>query len=295
MSTTRRVGVIGVGAMGSRFARRLAGEGYDVTVWNRTPARAEALAEHGIGRAESPRELAGAVDVLLSMVWDSEALEGVAHGPDGFLAGLRAGGVVVDLSTVEPEVSRSVAAEVAARGATMLDAPVSGSLDAAEAGTVVIMAGGPAATVDAVRGVLDVLGRVVFHAGDANGAGLALKLAINLQVAIQAVGFGEGLALAESFGISRQNAIEVMLQSVIASPMLRYRVPFVTEPPEEVWANAEQLRKDVGYALDRMRGHKAAGIAARDLLDRVIADGRGDREAAELIVEAAAPPEGVAR
>lgn len=292
-----RVGVIGTGAMGSRFARRLSDAGFQVVVWNRTRRKAEALEAYGIRVASTPKELGASVDVLLVMVWDSDALRGVAHGPDGFLDSIRAGHVVTDFSTVEPEVSSEVASLVADRGGVMIDSPVSGSLDAAQAGTVVIMVGGPAEAVRTVEPIFDVLGRLVLHVDEKNGAGLALKLAINLQVAIQEVGFGEGLALAETFGISRSRAVEVMMQSVIASPMLNYRVPFIAVPPEEVWASASQLRKDVGYAVERSSGSVAAGVIARGLLDRVIADGRGDLEAVELIVEAARPQrhEGEAR
>jgi 3-hydroxyisobutyrate dehydrogenase-like beta-hydroxyacid dehydrogenase len=288
MSTKSKVGVVGTGAMGSRFARRLADAGYAVSLWNRTRSRAEQLTEvAAVQVCDTPRELAEAVDIVLCMVWDSEALLEVVEGEDGILAAMRPGKVVADLSTVEPEVSIKVAAAVAERGGVMLDSPVSGSLDAAEAGTVVIMVGGPSAGLEVVGEVFDVLGRAVLHAGEANGAGLAMKLAINLQVAIQEVGFGEGLALAQAFGIERGRATEIMLQSVIASPMLHYRVPFVSAPPQEVWASAAQLRKDVRYALDRIPGEAGAGAVARKLLDQVISDGRGDREAAELIVEAA--------
>jgi 3-hydroxyisobutyrate dehydrogenase-like beta-hydroxyacid dehydrogenase len=135
--------------------------------------------------------------------------------------------------------------------------------------------------------VLDEIGRLVLHVSEVNGSGLVMKLAINMQVAIQEVGWGEGLALAESFGITRAEATEVMLQSVIASPMLKYRVPFVADPPEEIWASASQLWKDVGYAVDRSGGRAVAGRHALELLEAVRASGRGDLEAVELIVAAA--------
>jgi 3-hydroxyisobutyrate dehydrogenase-like beta-hydroxyacid dehydrogenase len=114
-----------------------------------------------------------------------------------------------------------------------------------------------------------------------------MKLAINMQVAAQEVAWGEGLALAEASGIDRSQAMAVMLGSVIASPMIKYRAPFVLQPPEEVWASAAQLRKDVAYAVERSGGRAIAGQHALDLLDRLCAEGRGDREAAELMVAAA--------
>jgi 3-hydroxyisobutyrate dehydrogenase-like beta-hydroxyacid dehydrogenase len=282
-----RVGVVGTGAMGSRFARRLAGAGHAVYACNRTLGRAEVLRGAGVSIQPSPRTVAERADVLICMVWDSAALRAVALGADGFVAGLTQRHVVADCSTVEPEVSADVAAAVAQTGARMLDTPVSGSLDAAEAGQVMIMVGGPAEALDRARPVLDVLGRAVLHVGEANGSALALKLAINMQVAIQEVAWGEGLALAEAFGIDRSAASRVMLDSVIASPMLRYRAPFALAAPPEVWASATQLRKDVEYAVSRSRGRAVAGRYALDLLAKICADGRGDREAAELMVAAA--------
>ncbi|TNC21816.1 NAD(P)-dependent oxidoreductase [Amycolatopsis alkalitolerans] len=281
------VGIIGTGAMGSRFARRLAGLGHPVHAWNRTPERTEALRVHGVLPRASPRAVALESDVLVCMVWDSAALREVALGPDGFVAGLTSRQVVADASTVEPEVSAEIAAAVGRTGAAMLDTPVSGSLDAAESGQLMIMAGGPAAAFERARPVLAGLGRSVRHVGEVNGCALALKLAINLQVAIQEVAWGEGLALAEAFGIDRPQATDVMLDSVVASPMLRYRAPFALTPPEEVWASAAQLLKDVSYAVERSDGKAVAGRYARDLLTAVCATGRADREAAELIVAAA--------
>ena len=285
---TARVGVIGTGAMGSRFARRLLGAGYGVHVYNRTAHRAESLCEFGAVFQPSPRAVADHTDVLAIMVWDSEALRTVAYGADGFVGGLTAGHVVADASTVEPEASAEVALAVSACGAAMLDTPVSGSLDAAESGQLMIMVGGPGAALHRIRPILDVLGRAVLHVGERNGSALAMKLAINMQVAIQAVAWGEGLALAESFGIDRRDATRVMLDSVVASPMLRYRAPFVLDPPDEVWASAAQLLKDVTYAVNRSGGCAVAGRYAQDLLAKVCADERGDREAAELMSAAAA-------
>jgi 3-hydroxyisobutyrate dehydrogenase-like beta-hydroxyacid dehydrogenase len=282
------VGVIGTGAMGSRFARRLAEVGYQVHAWNRTAERVEALRPFGILAQPSPRAVAERCPVVVSMLWDSTALDAVALGEDGFHHGLAPGKVVADASTVEPEVSARIAAAVRDTGAEMLDTPVSGSLDAAESGRLLIMAAGARVAFERARPVLEALGRSVRHVGETNGGALALKLAINLQVAIQEIAWGEGLGLAGAFGIGRDQATEVMLDSVVASPMLHYRAPFVLTPPDEVWASAAQLLKDVTYAVTRSEGRAVAGRYAQDLLEKVCADGRGDLEAAELIVAAAA-------
>jgi 3-hydroxyisobutyrate dehydrogenase-like beta-hydroxyacid dehydrogenase len=276
------VGVVGLGAMGSRIARRLLAAGYQVHGWNRTPGRALALAADGLTVWSTPREVAEHAPVVLSMVWDSAALRDITRPPDGLLAGLSAGHVYVDMSTVEPEASAEVARAVARTGAAMLDCPVSGSLDAAESGNLVLLAGGPAAALERARPVLAHLGRQLVHLGNRPGLGLALKLAVNLQVAIQEVAWGEALLIAERAGISRPAATEAMLASVIASPMLRYRAPFVLAPPAEVWASAAQLRKDVGYATAAARRPLPAGSVALALLDAVCAAGEGDTEAAAL-------------
>ncbi|GAB3569395.1 NAD(P)-dependent oxidoreductase [Amycolatopsis endophytica] len=281
------IGVIGTGAMGSRFARRLAGLGHPVHAWNRTPARVEALQDAGVVAQSTPRAVAERCELLVCMVWDSEALRSVARGPGGFIAGMSHRHVVLDASTVEPEVSAEIATAVAGAGAAMLDTPVSGSLDAAESGRLMIMSSGPVRAFDRARPVLDALARSVRHVSEVNGSALALKLAINLQVALQEVAWGEGLALAAEFGIDRVQATSVMLDSVIASPMLHYRAPFVLDPPGEVWASSAQLLKDVSYAVARSGGHAVAGRHARDLLAKICGDERADREAAELMIAVA--------
>lgn len=276
------VGVIGLGAMGGRIARRLLAAGYRVHGWNRTASRVAPLAADGLVPHPTPRAVAAEASLLISMVWDSTALDDITRPPDGLFAGLHEGHVLVDMSTVEPAASARVAAEVASRGAAMLDCPVSGSLDAAESGQLVLLAGGPATALGRARPVLEHLGRQLIYLGGEPGLGLALKLAVNLQVAIQEVAWGEGLAIAERAGISRATATEAMLASVIASPMLRYRAPFVLDPPEEVWASAAQLRKDVEYALGAGGGVLPAGQVAHALLDAVCATGEADTEAAAL-------------
>lgn len=278
------IGVIGLGAMGSRMARRLLAAGYRVHGWNRSPGKAAALEADGLVAWPTPRQVAGHVRIVLSMVWDSAALLDITRPPDGLLAELTPEHVLIDLSTVEPEVAAGVSAEAADRGAAMLGCPVSGSLDAAESGTLTILAGGPAAALDRVRPVLGHLARQVIHLGDDVRIGLTLKLAVNLQVAVQAVAWGEGLLIAERAGLSRVAATEAMLASVIASPMLRYRAPFVLREPDEVWASAAQLRKDVSYAAEAAGGAEAlpAGRTALSLLDAVCGGGEADAEAGAL-------------
>jgi 3-hydroxyisobutyrate dehydrogenase-like beta-hydroxyacid dehydrogenase len=277
------VGFVGLGAMGGRMAARLLAAGHRVYGWNRSPGRLASLAAEGLVSCGAPREVAERAGTVLVMVWDSEALLAVTEGPDGLLSGMAGEHVLVDLSTVEPHVSRQVAARVRERGGRMLDCPVSGSLDAAEAGTLVLLAGGPSAALERVRPTLDVLASRIVHLGEDNGLGLTMKLAVNLQVALQAVAWGEAMVVAENAGIDRETATEAMLASVIASPMLRYRAPFLLREPAEVWASAAQLRKDVAYATSGTGGHTPSGDLAMRLLDAVCAAGDGDREAAQLM------------
>ncbi|WP_278191515.1 NAD(P)-dependent oxidoreductase [Streptomyces spinosisporus] len=279
----RSIGFVGLGAMGGRMAARLLSAGHPVFGWNRTPERMRPLIVRGLTPCASPREVADRADTVLTMVWDSQALLAVSDPADGLLAGFTPRHVLVDLSTVEPAVSSELAERVRSRGADMLDCPVSGSLDAAEAGTLVLFAGGPLSALRRVRPVLDRLGRAVVHLGEANGAGLTMKLAVNLQVAIQSIAWGEAMVVAEQAGISRTDATEAMLASVIASPMLHYRAPFLLAEPPEVWASAEQLRKDVRYALEAAGRPLGAGTLAQRLLDEICSAGEGGREAAQLM------------
>jgi 3-hydroxyisobutyrate dehydrogenase-like beta-hydroxyacid dehydrogenase len=276
------VGFVGLGAMGGRLAARLLAAGHPVYGYNRTPERMAPLVAQGLTACATPREVAERAEVVLSMVWGSDALRAVTEGPDGLLASLGERHVYADLSTVEPQACREVAAAVAARGAAMLDCPVSGSLDAAAEGRLVFLVGGPAAALARIRPVLDELAAEIVHVGEANGLGLTLKLAVNLQVALQSVAWGEAMVVAERVGITRERATEAMLTSVIASPMLRYRAPFLLQEPAEVWASAAQLRKDVGYAVSDGAGTPAGDLALR-LLDAICAAGEGDREAAQLM------------
>jgi 3-hydroxyisobutyrate dehydrogenase-like beta-hydroxyacid dehydrogenase len=215
---------------------------------NRTRRRAEDLIAHGLQWHDTPREVADAADVVLTSVPDDDALQVAAVGPDGILAGLAAGTTWVDVSTVSPTVSREMAARARAAGATMLDAPVSGSVPQVRAGTLTIMVGGDADAYDRVEPVLRELGPCR-HVGS-NGQGLVLKLAINISLAVQMLALAEGLLLADRSGIDRRLALEVMTDSAIGSPMLRARAPLVLDPPAEAWFTLGLVQKDVELARD---------------------------------------------
>lgn len=240
---------IGLGVMGGRIARRLLAAGHRVTGYNRTKEKAQWLLEAGMSWADTPRQAAQAADVVFSMVTDTGALEAVTSGPDGLIAGLGAGKVYVDMSTVSVASSRALATTVAARGAMMLDAPVSGSVSTLEEGRLSIMVGGDRQIFERVKPILLTIGPTVTYMGD-NGSAVLMKIATNLNLATQVLAFSEGVLLAEKGGIPRELAVQVLLNTVIASPMLKYRGPFVVQMPKEAWFDVTMMQKDLGLALD---------------------------------------------
>jgi 3-hydroxyisobutyrate dehydrogenase-like beta-hydroxyacid dehydrogenase len=243
------LGYVGLGVMGGGVAKRLLDAGHTVTGWNRTREKAQWLLDAGMQWGESPREVAERSEIVFTMVTNTAAVRAVTEGPDGILAGLGPGKVYVDMSTQSPSGSRALAERVAELGAAMLDAPVSGSVITLEEGKLTIMVGGDASAYSRVRTVLLDIGPKVFHLGP-NGSAVTMKIAVNLQLQVQMVAFSEGVLLAEKSGIPRETAVEVMLASVIASPMVAYRGPFVLEQPSEAWFDVNMMQKDMNLALE---------------------------------------------
>jgi 3-hydroxyisobutyrate dehydrogenase-like beta-hydroxyacid dehydrogenase len=247
-----KLGFVGLGVMGGGVARRLLAAGHELHGWNRTPEKAAALVAEGLVLEESPRDVAEQADVVFTMVTNVPALRAVAEGDDGIIAGLGSGKVWVDMTTAAPAVSRELAERVRETGAEMVDAPVSGSVSTLEEGRLSIMVGGNEETFRRVEPILLDIGPKVTRVGD-NGQALLLKIAINLSLHVQMVAFCEGLLLAEKDGIDREVALDVMLGSVIASPMLRYRAPFILDMPDEAWFNVNMMQKDMLLALEAGR------------------------------------------
>jgi 3-hydroxyisobutyrate dehydrogenase-like beta-hydroxyacid dehydrogenase len=245
------VGFVGLGHMGGNMAARFLAAGYPVFGEERSRKHAQDLIEQGLQWRDTPREVAEAADVVFTSVPDDDALGEVASGPDGILAGLGSGKTWVDVSTVSPQVSRELAGRAEEQGARMLDAPVSGSVPQVQSGTLTIMVGGDEAEYRRVEPLLSELG-TPNYVGD-NGQGLALKLAINISLAVQMLAFAEGLLLAERSGVDRQRALEIMEASPIGSPMLRARASIILDPPEEAWFDLRFMHKDIELALETAR------------------------------------------
>ncbi len=244
-----KLGFIGLGVMGGNMVSRLLEKGHTVTGYNRTRSRALWLIDLGMKFADSPRAVAEASDVIFTMVTNGAALSAVTDGPNGSLAGLSDGKYHVDMSTVSPEVSRAFAAKVREKGADMIDAPVSGSVVTLQQGKLSVMVGGRKETFERLKPLLLDIGPKVTYVGD-NGVALSMKIALNLQLAVQMLAFSEGMLLAEKSGIPREVAVDVMVHSAIASPMIQYRGPFVLQQPEEAWFDVNMMQKDMLLAME---------------------------------------------
>jgi 3-hydroxyisobutyrate dehydrogenase len=246
------IGFVGLGIMGSGMVKRLLSAGHRVTGYNRTRAKAQPLLERGMKWADTPRAAAQTGDLIFTMVTNTEALHAVTGGPDGILAGLSSGKIYIDMSTVSPTASRDLARQVEAWGAQMLDAPVSGSITTLEEGKLSFMVGGRQDTFEKALPILQAIGPKATYVG-ANGLAVSMKVATNLSLAVQMLAFSEGLLLAEKSGIARETAVEVLLNSVMASPMVKYRGPFVLKMPDEAWFDVNMMQKDLLLALEMGR------------------------------------------
>lgn len=281
-----RVAFLGLGRMGTPMARNVARAGFPLVLYNRTAARARALAaEVGAWAAASPAEAAARADVVVSMLSDGEAVRQVYLGPGGVVEGLRPKAVAVDMSTVGPDVAREVGAEVERAGGAMVDAPVSGSVPAAEAARLMVMAGGEAPAVERVRPVLEAVGSPVFHVGPL-GSGQVVKLAVNTLVFGLNEAVAEALVLAERAGVERRTAYEVFLHSAAVAPFVQYKRAAFEDPGGTPPAfTVELAAKDLRLILDLARRVGAPmPQAERDLgtLEEAAASGLGERDMAAL-------------
>jgi 2-hydroxy-3-oxopropionate reductase len=279
-----RVGFIGLGLMGRPMGLNLLKAGFSLTVWNRTRAKTEPLVAAGATAAASPREVAESSDVVITIVSDPPALEGVLWGADGVLANLKRGSVLIDSSTVSPALARRVAADCAQRGIEFLDAPVTGGTWGAEKGELVFMIGGKAETLERAKPVFEAMGKRFFHLGD-NGAGQTVKLAMNLILALQVEALCEALALVAGSGIAGQKLVEVMQSSMARAPVLDVKAPIILEQKFAPSFPLRLMHKDMGLALEL--GNQTgvalpAAAAAREVYNRVLGAAKEDLDYAAI-------------
>jgi 3-hydroxyisobutyrate dehydrogenase/2-hydroxy-3-oxopropionate reductase len=277
------VGVVGLGRMGLPMARRLLDAGFPLTVWNRSPGKAEELS--GARVAATPRELAEASDVVVTMLADAAALTQTLHGDDGLLAGLRDGAVVVDMSTIGQDAATGFAGEVAAAGGRWLDSPVSGSVALAQAGTLTLMVGGAPEALERARPVLETLGQKLFHLGP-EGAGAAMKVVVQAVLSLLNEAVAEGLVLAERAGIPRETAYDVFSGGVVGAPFVQYKRDAFVKPEETPVAfTIDLMRKDLRLAFavaERVGVPLPAVTAAADVLALASERGLGDADLARV-------------
>ncbi len=281
----QRIGFIGLGLMGQHMARRLLEAGHPLTVWNRSADKAKGLRAAGAAWAESPRALAHASDVVITMVTDSAASEHVSSGPDGVLAGAHPGLTLIDMSSITPEMSRSIAERARARGVPMLDAPVTGAPKVASEGKLGIMVGGPKETFDVCLPVFQVMGVKIVYAG-ANGMGSTLKLVNNLILGVAIHAAGEALVLATKAGLDPQAVIEITSVGGARTGAMETRGPRMVQRDFSPHFSVNNMYKDLSNVVKLAEecgvSLPVAG-AAREILRAAKSQGKGDLDSCAVM------------
>lgn len=255
------IGIAGLGRMGAAMALRLLEVGHTVTVWNRSPDKLAAALQAGARAASTPAELATAADVTLTILTDAAAIDAVYQGPQGLLAGQIAGKTLIEMSTVRPHVVQALAQQVRARGGTLIDCPVGGTVGPARQGKLLGLAGGSQNDVDRLRPLLDQLCRRVDHVGPC-GAGASMKLAINLPLAIAYQALGEAYILCRDLDLDPVYVMEILAESSGGPNVLKNRGPAIAQvlagkPPQPAAVDIDLMRKDVATMLEEARAHGA--------------------------------------
>lgn len=279
-----KVGLIGLGLMGLPMSRNLLKAGFPLTVWNRTPEKAEGLAREGAKVANSPQEVAASSDVLITIVSDPPALEQVLFGANGALAALKKDSVLVDSSTVSPALARRIAKSCAERGVDFLDAPVTGGTWGAEKGELVFMVGGRQEVLDRVQPVLQALGKRFFLLGP-NGAGQTVKLAMNMILALEVEALAESLELVSRAGVPGERLIDVLQSSMARAAVLDVKAPMLLKRDFTPSFPLRLMHKDMGLALDLAKElglELPAGAAAFKAYSSVKAAAKSDVDYAAI-------------
>jgi 3-hydroxyisobutyrate dehydrogenase-like beta-hydroxyacid dehydrogenase len=283
---TEKVGFIGLGTMGQPMAGRIMGAGFPLTVWNKTASKTADLEKKGAKVAKSPKEVAAASDVIVSMIADGPALEAITFGDSGVAAGIKSGSVFIDMSTVDPESSMRVAKAVEAKGAKMLRAPVSGSTVLAGAGTLTILASGDKAAFDRCAKVFGAMGQKIFHVGPGDEARY-LKLVLNMMVGTSMQMLAEALTFGKKAGLEWKQMLEIISASVVGSPLINYKAGPIADRNFKPAFTAGLMAKDFDLAL---KAGSEMGVAmptiglVRQFLAVLKSTGRGDLDFSGLIL-----------
>ena len=244
-----RIGFIGLGIMGRGMVQNLLDAGFDVTVWNRTASRMEPFVEAGAKGASSPAALARECDIIITCVSDTPDVEEVIMGHDGAIHGVEAGDLVIDMSTISPQATMALAANLAEKDAYMLDAPISGGSEGAAKGTLSIMVGGDAEQVTRARPLFEAMGKAITHVGD-NGAGQTVKLVNQILVVVNMLAVGEALLFAEAGGLDLKKTLEAVSAGAAGSWMLSNRGPQVIERDWRPGFTIDLQQKDLRLVLE---------------------------------------------
>lgn len=279
------VGFLGLGTMGTPMATHIATAGFPLIVWNRTASRVAPLVKVGARAGKSPAHVASEAEVIITMVSRPEDVEEVVLRPDGVLDGLRPGSTLVDMSTVSPETSRTLAGAVTAKQSEFLDAPVVGSRGPATEGTLVILVGGLPQTLARCRPVLACLGKTIIHAGGV-GMGSALKLATNLMLAHLVAGFAEGLLLAQRAGLDPQRYLEVLEASTFRSPWYQTKGTGMMRRDFAPHFALKHMRKDLqlmGALAEELQVALPVTQAVKQLFAQSEASGKGELDYSAIL------------
>jgi len=279
------IGFIGLGIMGHPMALNLVKAGYKVTVFNRTRSKAEPLEKSGALVAATPAEAARLADVVMIIVSDTAAVEEVVLGKGGILETLRSGAIVIDSSTVSPALSRKLACHAAGKGASWLDAPVTGSKHGAERGELTFMIGGDRETLDRALPVLQVLGKKHIYCG-AHGSGLSAKLAQNAIQATMVEVFCEGFVLATKAGVHPQTMFEIIQSSMARAALTDFKAPFIFKGDFTPYFPLKLMHKDLELAMETAYAQNVpmpAAAAVKEDYGTAKAEGKGDLDYAAVI------------
>jgi 3-hydroxyisobutyrate dehydrogenase len=282
MANKPRVAVVGLGIMGSGMASRLIGQGYPVTVYNRSIARTEPLKQLGATVAKTAKEAATGASVVLSMLADDTAARGVWLGNDGALAGAARGTLLIESSTISVQWIHELSQAASERGCELLDCPVTGSKTHAAAGELVFLVGGSATALEAVRPVLAAMSREITYLGP-SGSGALMKLINNFVCGVQAVALAEAVALIERSGLDRQKAVAVLANGAPGSPLVKLISPRMMAGDFTPNFMLRLMAKDLRYALKQSGGGMEVVSAALKTLDRGIDAGFGDQDFSSVV------------